>query len=114
MRNTSPNISSEPSLLVCECSSREHQIVIQYDGEDNLFYAHIHLVKHSFLKRLVHATKYVFGYRCRYGDFEEFIFKHEHAEVLRKMANVLRMKETDRLFKEASESFNSTMTNLND
>lgn len=27
-----------PTVLICECSSREHQIIIQHDNEDNLTY----------------------------------------------------------------------------
>ena len=37
-----------PAVLICDCSSREHQIIIEHDNEDNLTYCHIHLVKHGF------------------------------------------------------------------
>ena len=85
-------ISANPFILICDCSSAEHQIIIRYEEEDNLFYAHIHLSKLSFFKRLISGIKYIFGYSCRYGNFEEFIFKHEHAEDLRKMSNLLLAK----------------------
>ena len=41
-----------PAVLICDCSSREHQIIIEHDNEDNLTYCHIHLVKNGFWRRL--------------------------------------------------------------
>ena len=62
-----------PAVLICDCSSREHQIIIEHDNEDNLTYCHIHLVKHGFWRRLKAGLKYIFGYKCRYGQWDEFI-----------------------------------------
>ena len=50
-----------PAVLICDCSSREHQIIIEHDNEDNLTYCHIHLVKHGFWRRLKAGLKYIFG-----------------------------------------------------
>jgi hypothetical protein len=73
------------NILICDCTSREHQIIIEYDPEDNLTYCHIHLVKFSFFKRLKNGFKYIFGYKCRYGHFEEFIFKPQHVKTIYEM-----------------------------
>ena len=72
-------------ILICECSSVEHQIVLRYDDEDKdegLAYAEIHLVKLPFFKRLLRGLKYIFGYKCKYGDFEEIILSPKHARQI--------------------------------
>ena len=78
-----------PAVLICDCSSREHQIIIEHDNEDNLTYCHIHLVKHGFWRRLKAGLKYIFGYKCRYGQWDEFILKPEHADKLRELSEML-------------------------
>jgi hypothetical protein len=45
MRNINEKIENKATVLICECTSREHQIIIEHDNEDNLTYCHIHLVK---------------------------------------------------------------------
>ena len=39
-----------------------------------------------------HSTdhKYIFGYKCRYGAFDEFIFNSEDSEKLQDIANYLK------------------------
>lgn len=70
------------TILVCDCSSKEHQIVITRDDKDNQIFFEIHLVKHNFLKRLWVAIKYIFGYSCKFGNFEEFILTEKDKEIL--------------------------------
>jgi len=82
-------MKNKPIILICDCSSREHQIIIEHDAEDNLTYCHIHLVKHGFWKRVKSALKYILGYKCKYGQWDEFIFKPEHAQQLKQIADLL-------------------------
>ena len=82
--------SNSPELLICSCNSRQHQIVIQYDEEDNLIYCHIHLSHRGFWQRLISGFKYIFGYHCRYGHWDEFIFQQEHSQVLLEMSKILK------------------------
>lgn len=91
LKNVSPTIGNNvlPAVLICDCSSREHQIIIEHDNEDNLIYCHIHLVKHGFWRRLKAGLKYIFGYKCRYGQWDEFILKPEHANQLRELSELL-------------------------
>ncbi len=89
MRNINDKLETKSTVLICECSSREHQIIIEHDNEDNLTYCHIHLVKNGFCRRLKAGLKYIFGYKCRYGQWEEFIFKPEHANQLRELSDLL-------------------------
>jgi len=64
----------ETSLLLCECGSCEHQIVIQKeiseeDCRDVTFW--FHLITHQgFLKRVLVALKYIFGYKSKYGNWD--------------------------------------------
>lgn len=76
-------------LLVCDCSSMEHQIIFNYDKEDKLVYAHIHLSKRTFCKRLILGIKYILGYKCRFGHWEEFIFSKEHSKTLKEISKLL-------------------------
>lgn len=79
----------DPVVLICACSSREHQIIIEHDNEENLTYCHIHLVKRDFWGRLKAGLKYIVGYKCKYGQWEEFILKREHANALRELSELL-------------------------
>lgn len=82
-------------IFVCECSSAEHQIVFDYDKEDNLVYCHIHLANHSLWNRIKQGIKYILGYKCRYGHWDEFIWKIEHADKLLEIGNKLKQLEKD-------------------
>jgi len=63
------------TLVRCNCSSNEHIVIFdQSEDEPDDLYASIHLTKHSFFKRLWYALKYIFGYQCKYGAFENMIF----------------------------------------
>ena len=78
-------------LMVCECSSLEHQVVFQWDNNDKEVYMHIHLVNYKgFWRRLWHGLKYAFGHRCRYGEFDEVILRKEDAGNLQKIVEHLK------------------------
>lgn len=77
------------SILICECGSTEHQIVIQEDLEDGLVCCHIHLTKYGFWWRLKAGLKYIFGHTSRYGQWDEFILTPEHAGKLRELSEML-------------------------
>lgn len=79
-------------LYKCECSSNEHMFIINLD-EDNpdnkIIYIHLHLTNVSFLKRLKNAFKYIFGYKCKYGCFEEIIINKNDKQRLLNTFNKL-------------------------
>lgn len=83
-------IKETTQIFVCDCHSREHQIVFEYDFDDNLVYCHIHLINYSFFKRLKNGLRYIFGYKCRYGHWDEFVWQVEHAEKLKEMSDLLK------------------------
>lgn len=80
------------AILLCKCGSREHQIIVEYDASENEVYCSIHLIKYGFWRRLKAGLKYIFGYKCRFGQWEEFIWKPEHADKLRELADLLSRK----------------------
>lgn len=80
-------------FLICQCETTEHQIVFCYDNEDDppVVYLEVHLnPEKSIFQRVIHAIKYIFGYRCKYGDFDSFIFKQEDRYKLEKVLRYLK------------------------
>ncbi len=62
----------EDILIICECSSPEHQLLLRtIDGDE--IYIDIHLSPLPFLQRVKYAIKYIFGYKCKYGAWDEII-----------------------------------------
>jgi hypothetical protein len=79
-------------LLLCECESSEHQMIIRYFNDDEYpeVYLDIHLAKKPFWHRIKYAFKYIFGYQCKYGAFDEFIFNEEHLQSLENVVAFLK------------------------
>ena len=70
-------------LLICTCSSLEHQMLFWYDKETRLFAIEVHLCTHrGFFKRLWIGLKYAFGYKCMYGNWDEFLFDKDEVKKL--------------------------------
>jgi hypothetical protein len=81
-------------LFICACNDVEHQIIMRYNADWNEVYASIHLVpEYNIFKRIWKAIKYIFGYKCRYGNFEEFVFKAEDADKLQNIVDYLKYSE---------------------
>ena len=88
-------------FFVCDCGSLEHTVAFSYDEELDLMFMRPHLVTHrSFLQRLKYGLKYAFGYKSRFGAFDEIIFDRRMREDLRKM---LKEKQLSQL-KENNET----------
>lgn len=78
----------ERLIFVCECESLEHQVTFWYDKEYDQFHTEVRLVTHrNFFKRLWVGIKYAFGYKSRFGDFDEMIFKKSDLKKLKKYLN---------------------------
>jgi hypothetical protein len=72
----------------CSCSSPEHVVTFTWwHKDDDALNMNIHLAKHPFYKRVVNAIKYVFGYSCQYGHFDEFLIDRDTAKKMTKMLN---------------------------
>ena len=83
----------EQEFFICQCNNAEHQLIFSYFKDDNFgdVYVTVHLVPDSFWKRIKNAIKYIFGYKSKYGDFDEFIFKKEDASKLQNVVNYLTL-----------------------
>ena len=84
-------------ILICDCSSTEHQLVLHYDDDKDLgrqVFVEIHLVPLVWYKRLWLGIKYIFGYKCKYDNFEEMILSPKHARQIYGLYRFLRPKLT--------------------
>jgi hypothetical protein len=68
------------TLFTCRCGSLEHIFVVSADEED--FFIEIHLAPLPFLQRVGNAIRYVFGKRCKYGDFDVVLLSPIDAVLL--------------------------------
>ena len=85
------NLTNE--ILICKCDNVEHQLVFRWFADEEMVYMTTHLYKLPFWKRLWHGIKYIFGYKCRYGDFDEFIFNKNDVEKLEKIVEHLKREQ---------------------
>lgn len=84
----------EQEVFICTCTSLEHQFAISYLPGDkdkdllpNLFLS-VHLSSClPWYKRVWQGIKYVLGYRCKYGDFDEVWFQNEDVWRLKSILN---------------------------
>jgi len=82
----------ESKFFECACYSSEHTLKFMYDGEDLWTEIYLHQYK-SFFKRICCAIKYVFGYKCKWGDFDCFVFKTEDLPKFRDMISEICEEE---------------------
>jgi hypothetical protein len=80
----------EDKLFICVCQSPEHQIIIRKDPfDEKLVYVSIHLSEYPWYIRVLKGIKYIFGFKTKYGHFDEIILGQEHVNDLRKIINYL-------------------------
>jgi ribosomal protein L31E len=88
-------MEKERDIVICACHSTEHQMVISYTEDienGNRYpevYLHIHLNKRPFWSRVKYAVKYIFGYQCRYGSFDEMIIDKKDVDKFKKIVEHL-------------------------
>jgi hypothetical protein len=71
-------------LFVCECKSLEHQVAFWYNEDVNELHLYVHLTPEvNKWNRVWNAVKYVFGYRSKYGDFDNFQLALSDVEKLK-------------------------------
>lgn len=91
-------MTDKKDILLCSCYSTEHQMVILYSDDvingygpkHPMCYFHIHLNKRPFFERLKYGLMYIFGRKCNYGAFDEFIFNEKDADKLQSVVNYLK------------------------
>lgn len=68
----------------CACFSDEHTLKFSYDPDSDEIYTSVFLHQYrNVFKRTWVALKYVFGYQCKYGQWDCFIMQPEDASRLR-------------------------------
>jgi len=85
-------------VLICSCNSDEHQYLIYYSDNESpngqvspTVHIHPYLITHkSFWKRVVVGIKYMFGYKTKYGHWDEFMFDPSDADKLQDVVDYLR------------------------
>jgi hypothetical protein len=70
-------------IIICDCGSIEHQLAVYKDSDfpdgNKEVIISIHLNSYDgFLKRLWIATKYLFGYKSKYGNWDEIIITKDN------------------------------------
>lgn len=70
-------------FLICSCKSSEHTLRFMHDKDENEIYTEVYLNQHnSFIRRLMIAFKYIFGYTSKYGHFDCTILSESEARKL--------------------------------
>jgi hypothetical protein len=83
-------------LFICACHNTEHQLVVSYDEDEiderkyPMVYIHTHLAKRPFWQRVNYGLKYIFGYQCKYGAFDEFIINQDDVDGIEKIIKHLK------------------------
>lgn len=77
-------------VMYCECSSMEHIVCFGFFNDEPEVYVSVHLTKHGFWERLKYAVKYLFGYQCKYGAFEEVLLGTKQYDKVMEIANHLK------------------------
>lgn len=72
----------EKKYIECTCSSTQHVIVFWYDSSD-IISLEIQLnPSGGFFTRLIRAIKYLFGFKCKYGHWEEVLIQKKQAQEI--------------------------------
>lgn len=83
--------------FICECKSLEHQITFRYFDDEDMLYVSTHLITHkNIFKRIWVAIKYIFGYKSRYGNWDEFIFEPNDIDKLNIIIREIKKNRTNR------------------
>lgn len=84
-------------ILVCECASADHQLLIRHFENDQEVYVQMHLSKKSFYERLIYGIRYIFGYQSRFGAFDEIVLGPQHINSLQSVVNHIKKVEAKKL-----------------
>ncbi len=86
-------------LLLCECGSSEHQMIMRYfeDDIESTIYVDVHLVKRKFWSGIKYAIKYIFGYKSKYGAWDEIIMGPQHIKSLESVIKYLKDSEAKKV-----------------
>jgi hypothetical protein len=72
----------------CDCHSPEH--TLRMSADEDCVYLHVFLGDEPWHRRLLNAVLYVFGRKCNYGHFDEFVISRDKLDRLIKTLEGLR------------------------
>lgn len=81
-------------FLICKCCNSKHQMrFIWWDDGDNDGEVYVEILlnpEYRWWKRVIGAVKYIFGYRSKYGMFDEIILDKKDIPKLEKIIEYLK------------------------
>jgi hypothetical protein len=84
-------------LFVCTCGDVQHQLIVRYwkglvhkEDKPEVFVEVLLNPELNIWKRIVNAVRYIFGYRSKYGDFDEVILEPSDYKKIYNIARYLR------------------------
>lgn len=85
---------NQDEIILCKCHNSEHQIIFKW-FDDEIIGGQVYVdilinPEYKWWKRIKEAIKYIFGYRSRYGMFDEFILDKKDVPKLEKIVEYLK------------------------
>jgi len=82
-----------PEYFECRCSTPEHLLRFWFDDDEEYpcVYISVFLDSQPWHRRVWAGIKYIMGYKCRYGHFDEFLLRPEDSDRL--MSILERLKK---------------------
>lgn len=81
----------------CSCHTLEHTMALYHDDDHPELHMFLNLKHRPFHKRVWYGIKYIFGGKCRFGMYDDFLIDENSADVLIK--ELQRVKERADEFK---------------
>ena len=86
----------------CQCNCNEHTLKLWLDSEpidpkdpwNGIIYVSVFLASDVWYKRLWYGLKYIFGYKSKFGAFDEILLREEDYDILRSM-----LDKSEKLYK---------------
>lgn len=86
MKYGDPVQITSPKYFQCTCLHSVH--LLRIEKEEDQIICSVFLNNYmGFFSRLLYAIKYVFGFKCKDGHFDSFIFKPEDIVTLKDFLN---------------------------
>lgn len=79
------NYLNNTKVLPCPCNHPEHHIIYSMLDDEPEVYLHVQLINGKWYERVWKGLKYIFGYKCRFGHFDEFILSDENYDHVKAM-----------------------------
>jgi len=73
-------------------------VIFRLDGSDSEYktvYMYVLLVRQGFFSRLKNGIRYILGYRCRYGHFDEVVITRDNFRPLEEVVDFIKETHLD-------------------